>query len=64
MNNETRRLNAALIALVPKLKALDETIGAIGYDIPLSAHTVRAMNFRSRIRLTLIELEHVTCKLT
>lgn len=62
--NSTPKLDAALLALIPKLKKLDETISAIGYDIPLSAHTVRAMNFRSRIRLTLIELEDVTCNST
>ena len=56
----TPKLDAALQALIPKLKALDETISAIGYDIPLSPKKVRALNFRARVRLTLIELES-TC---
>lgn len=57
--SDTPKLDAALLALIPKLKALDETIGAIGYDIPLSPQKVRALNFRARVRLTLIELEDV-----
>jgi hypothetical protein len=58
---QTPKLDAALLALIPKLKALDETIGAIGYEIPISASTIRALNFRARIHNTLIELENYSC---
>ena len=58
-SSDTPKLDAALLALIPKLKALDETIGAIGYDIPLNASAIRAITFRARVRLTLIELEDV-----
>lgn len=61
MSSATPKLDAALRALIPKLKKLDETIGAIGYDIPLTPNEVRAINFRARVRLTLIELED-SCK--
>jgi hypothetical protein len=57
---QTPKLDAALLALIPKLKALDQTIASIGCDIPLSPTKVRALNFRARIHLTLIELES-TC---
>ena len=56
--SETPKLDAALDALIPKLKELEQTIGSIGYDIPITAKTVRAMTFRARIRLTLIDLEN------